>query len=146
MFSPLIGNFTGNGLGQLPNNGLITSTGPSITLRQEQQGGGGMPPNSAGFLLTWNCSLTGIEEQGQDPIATIRPQPADDHFAVDLLPGTDPKRDLVLRDALGRVLDERTITGSETTVQYEVNHLAAGAYVLHVIGASASWSRTIILR
>lgn len=146
VFSPVIGIYTGNGLGQLPNNGLITSTGPSITLRQEQQGAGGPPPTSAGFLLTWNCSLTGIDEQGRDPIATIRPQPADDHFAVDLLLGTDPKRDLVLRDALGRVLDQRTVTGSETTVQYDVNHLAAGAYVLHVIGASASWSRTLIIR
>lgn len=58
--STLIGNFFGNGLGQLPNNGVITSTGASITLRQEQQGPGG-PPRRL-FLLTWNCSLTGIHE------------------------------------------------------------------------------------
>lgn len=143
VFSPLIDNYTGNGIGQLPNGGVITSTGSSITLRQEQQGGGGAPPNSAGFLLTWNCSLTGIEEGTIDPFVAIRPQPADDGFIVDLHP-TTATRTLLLRDALGREVQQRTVTGIQA--YFDVSTLAAGAYVLHVTETTASWARTIIIR
>ncbi len=146
-FSNLIGNYGGNGLGQLPNNGIITSSGPNITLRQEQQGGpGGQPPNTPGFLLTWNCSLTGMDEQSVDPILVIRPQPADDWFAIDLTPTASARRTLVLRNALGQVLETRTISGSTRTERFDASNLPAGIHLLQVITDSEQWTRTLIIR
>ncbi len=144
--STLIGSFNGNGLNQLPNNGIITSSGSSITLRQEQTGGGGPPPNSSGFLLTWNCSLTGVHEITKDPIRTIRPQPADDWFAVDLEPTASAKRTLVLRNALGQVLETRSISGASRTERFETNGLPAGIHLLQVITDNEQWTRTLIIR
>ncbi len=144
--STLIGNFFGNGLGQLPNNGVITSTGASITLRQEQQGPGGPPPNSAGFLLTWNCSLTGIDEAVLDPINNIRPQPADEEFFIDLGPGASHERTVVLRDALGRIMEQRVVSGTASTIRFDAGDLPAGLYVLQVTDMNAIWTRTLIIR
>ncbi|MBK8498596.1 MAG: PKD domain-containing protein [Flavobacteriales bacterium] len=145
VFSPLIDNYTGNGLGQLPNGGIITSSGPSITLRQEQGGGGMQPPNSFGFLLTWNCSLTGIAELG-DPLGTIRPQPADEEFYVDLPASTDPHRTLILRDALGRLIEQRVLGMAANSVRFDVSDIPSGAYVLQLIASNASAARPIIIR
>lgn len=143
--SPLIGQYQGNGLGALPNGGVITSTGPSITLRQEQDGGGGPPPGGAGFLLNWNCSLVGIEERG-NAILNVRPQPADDRFAIDLATSDGASRTVILRDALGREIERRTIAGSASTVWFDVADFAAGSYVLHVMGAKKAWARNIIIQ
>lgn len=142
--SPLIGQYQGNGLGALPNGGVITSSGPSITLRQEQQGGGGPPPNSAGFVLTWNCSLVSVEEIGT-AILSIRPQPADDRLAVDLATSADASRTVILRDILGRTIEQRTVPGSAATIWFDVADHPAGNYVLHVIGAKQTWARNIII-
>lgn len=46
--SPLIGQFTGFGL---PNGGTVSSTGPSITLRQNSD----PYVSELGFALTWQC-------------------------------------------------------------------------------------------
>ena len=146
VFSPLINNYTGNGLGQLPNGGVITSTGPSITLRQEQQGGMGMPPNSAGFLLTWNCSLTGVPEVQGDPILAIRPQPADDLFMVDLDPAASTAHTLVLRNALGQIMETRRIGSGIATVTFDASALPPGIHLLQVIADEDQWTRTLIIR
>ncbi len=48
--SPLIGQYDGT---NLPNGGVIQSTGGAITLRQTTDGG----VTASGFALTWQCSM-----------------------------------------------------------------------------------------
>lgn len=142
--SPLIGTFTGNGLGQLPNNGVITSTGPSITLRQEQNGGG-PPSNAAGFLLTWNCSLTGIDEVAQG-IGAVYPQPADDWFIAELRTAESVGGSAILRNALGEVLIAQRIPAGTRSLRMETDQLAAGLYVLQLTTGERTFARTLIIR
>lgn len=52
--SPLIGTYTGIGVnGNIPNGGVITSTGGSITLRHTAD----QAVNESGFEINWSCSL-----------------------------------------------------------------------------------------
>ncbi|MCX6273955.1 MAG: PKD domain-containing protein [Bacteroidetes bacterium] len=51
--SPLIGQYSGTAL---PNGGIITSTGGSITIRQTSDQG----VTSSGFALTWQCALSNV--------------------------------------------------------------------------------------
>ncbi|MEO8591283.1 MAG: PKD domain-containing protein [Flavobacteriales bacterium] len=144
--SPIIDQFSGNGLAQLPDNGVITSTGPSITLLQDQLGGGGPPQTSAGFLLTWNCSLTGIEELGGNPIGTIRPQPADDWFAIDLAPDPQNARTLSVQNAVGQIVEQHVVPATSTTIRIDASDYPGGIYLVHLTTATQHWSRTLIIR
>ncbi|MCB9184694.1 MAG: PKD domain-containing protein [Flavobacteriales bacterium] len=142
--SPLIGTFTGNGLGQLPNNGVITSSGPSITLRQEQNGGG-PPSNAAGFLLTWNCSLTGIDEQVEG-ISRVFPQPAHDWFITEFTAAESTTRVAELRDALGQAVLLKSIPAGAGMLRMETGDLPPGLYVLRITSGTRSSSRALIIR
>ncbi|MBL7938235.1 MAG: PKD domain-containing protein [Flavobacteriales bacterium] len=143
--SPLIDEYNGNGLNQLPGNGSITSSGPSITLRQEQDGGG-PPPNSAGFLLTWNCSFTGIRATAESPLQRIRPQPADEWFAVDLVPDPGKERRLVVRNAIGQIVQEHLVPGSATSFRIDSAALPAGIYAVQLMQGSGQWGYTLIIQ
>lgn len=142
--SPLIGTFTGNGLGQLPNNGMITSSGSSITLRQEQNGGG-PPSNAAGFLLTWNCSLTGIDELPAG-IDRVYPQPANDWFIAEFKVERGLSRLAELRNTLGETVITGTVPSGAGSLRMDTGSLPPGLYVLRISGASSSFSRTLIIR
>lgn len=142
--SPLIGTFTGNGLGQLPNGGVITSTGPSITLRQEQNGGG-PPSNAAGFLLTWNCSLTGIEESDH-VIGRVFPQPADGWFIAELEADARDGGIATLRNALGEALIQQRLQAGARSLRMETELLPPGLYVLQLTTGTSTFARTLIIR
>ncbi len=144
--SPLIFSTNGTGLGQLPDNGVITSSGPSITLRQEQIGGGGPPPNNSGFLLTWNCSFTGVPEVAADPILSIRPQPADDWFIVDLSAQTRTHRSLTISDAVGRIVGTINVPNNAASIPVDASAFPGGVYVLQLTTGSQHWTRTLLIR
>ena len=144
-FSPLIGQYTGNGLGQLPDNGVVSSTGNSITLRQESQGGGGMPPNSAGFLLTWACGFVGVEEADDMGIANVWPQPASDELNI-LFGSTVPAGSRVeLRDALGALVISGPVPPASRIHRLDVAGMAQGPYVLSLVSATGRWNRTVVI-
>lgn len=143
--SPELGSFTGNGLFQLPDMGSITSSGPSITLRQEQEGPGGPPQTGAGFLLTWSCSFTGIAEQAASPVRSIYPVPADDHFVLEMTPAPGEQRRIVLRNAIGQVTQEHVLAGANTTHRVDCSTLEAGLYAVQVLQGSSQWSHTLII-
>jgi len=143
--STLIGEYNGNGLDQLPGNGSITSSGPSITLRQEQVGGG-PPPNSAGFLLTWNCSFTGIQETADPPLLRIRPQPADDWFTVDLTPDPGKLRRLVVLNAIGQIVQEHSVPGSAASFRVDSSALPVGIYAVQLMQGTGQWAYTLIIQ
>jgi PKD repeat protein len=143
--SPLIGQFNGNGLDELPNNGVVISSGGSITLVQEQDGGGGPQPGP-GFILTWDCSFTGIASLDPAPEFLVWPQPADDHVTVGF--GTEAGAQWTARihNSLGAtVMNERISTGS-TAHTFDVAALAPGAYLLELEMGTSRWTRTLIIR
>ena len=144
VFSPLIGEFTGNGLAQLPNGGVITSSGSAITLRQENQGGGGNQ-NSAGFLLTWDCSFTGVAETNSDPINGVWPQPASDELNITFGTTSSSDRQISLLNAMGATVVTSTIRGSEPIHRFDTRNLAAGFYLLSVETSQGRWNRTVVL-
>jgi PKD repeat protein len=143
--SPLIGTFFGNGLNQLPNNGVITSSGPSITLRQESNGGG-PPTNDAGFLLNWNCSFTGIAEMTVDPIGSVWPVPADDNVNIAFGRMAEAGWSAVLRNALGAVVNTRPVTAGTQQYSMGTSGLSPGFYVLTLETPDGQWNRTIAIR
>ncbi len=145
VFSTLIGDFNGNGLNQLPNNGVITSSGPSITLQQDGQGGG-PPPNSAGFILTWDCSFTGIAEQAMDPIGNVWPQPAEGHFTIGFGREADEGWKLTVRDAVGSTVAIDAVSKGEREHIFDAEGWASGFYVLSVETPRGRWNRTIAIR
>ena len=141
----LIGHFTGNGLGSLPNNGVITSTGSSITLRQESNGFGG-PPNSAGFLLNWDCAMLGIAEHGPNAISNIWPQPASDQFTVAFGSAAGKGWSVSVVDALGKTVHKEAIGIGERQRIFDATTWAPGCYLLSVETPEGRWSRTIAIR
>lgn len=143
-FSPLIGQFTGNGLAQLPNNGVVSSTGTSITLRQESQGGG-PPPNSAGFLLTWNCGFVGVEETDGLGIANVWPQPASDELNIQFAQATPAGCWMELRDALGALVISQQLPPGSLTRRMDVSGLARGPYVMSLMSSTGRWNRTVVI-
>ncbi len=142
VFSPLIDEYSGNGLVQLPNNGIITSTGPAITLRQESDGGG-PPPNSAGFLLTWECGFTGLPE-AMPMIGQVWPQPADATLTIRLAAPAAAGTRIALHDALGSQVLDQAVVGTDM-IHLNVEHLAPGPYVLGLTAGDARWNRTILI-
>jgi PKD repeat protein len=143
-FSPLIGQYTGNGLGQLPNNGVVSSTGNSITLRQESQGGGG-PQNSAGFLLTWTCGFVGMNEIRTMAIANVWPQPASEE--LNIMFGTEAPAGsrMELHDAVGALVVAEPVSPASRTHRMDVAGLAKGPYVLSLVTATGRWNRAVMI-
>ncbi len=139
--APLLGEFTGNGVGVLPNGGVISSTGPSITVQQAASPG---PTTWEGFICTWNCSYTGIAEQ-TSPVLNVYPQPAHDRITV-VLDGTD-RNDLLLQlhDALGRLVTALPPNSGSSTVTLDIAGLAPGLYTLSAITGEGRWSRTLVI-
>ena len=143
-FSPLIGEYTGNGLGQLPNNGTVSSTGNSITLRQESQGGGGQQ-NSAGFVLTWECGFVGVNETGLMAISNVWPQPASGELNVQFATGASAGSRIELRDALAALVVSEPLPQTSRTHRMDVSGMAKGPYVLSLVTATGRWNRTVVI-
>ncbi|MBP6312974.1 MAG: PKD domain-containing protein [Flavobacteriales bacterium] len=140
--SPLIGQFNGNGLIQLPNNGVITSTGPSITLEQVSNAGG--PQNNAGFLLTWSCSYVGIGEN-VGPLGAVWPQPAGDLLNLSFNQAAGSGWRIVMHTILGEELRSERVALGSTSLSLNTEDLLAGSYVLSLETPEARWGRMIIL-
>lgn len=144
MFSPEIGNgFSGSGIDALPDNGVISSTGPSITLQQDASPG---MTTWEGFVLNWSCSPVGIKEDSLDPIGSVWPQPAQDRFTVgfDQLSGSGWS--LAIRNALGALIRRTDLDAGVRERVVDTTGLAPGAYLLSVETPHGRWNRTIIIR
>lgn len=142
--SPEIGDgFTGSGVDELPGNGVITSSGPSITLRQDASMG---QITWEGFLLNWTCSPVGINESAPGPIGNVYPQPAHDRFTVAFTEPTGNDWRMTLRDALGALVRTTDLDGGLRERVVGTDGLAPGAYVLGVETPRGRWNRTLIIR
>lgn len=143
-FSPLLGQFNGNGLGQLPNNGVISSSGNSITLWQESQGGG-PPPTGPGFLLTWECGFVGVSENASMAIANVWPQPASEELNIAFGTAAPAGSRIELHDVLGSLVISETVPSGSLTHRMDVTGLFHGPYVLSLVTATGRWNRTVVI-
>lgn len=140
--APLLYDLTGNGVGTLPNGGVITSTGGSITVQQAASNG---PTTWEGFVCTWECSFTGIDEATSDPILNIYPQPAADQLMIQLSNAPSNSLRITLHDALGRVVLEQRPTIGASSITVDVSALAGGLYTLSATTKDGRWSRNVVI-
>ncbi|MCB0793128.1 MAG: PKD domain-containing protein [Flavobacteriales bacterium] len=139
--APLIGSFSGLGIGNLPNNGIITSTGPSIALQQAASPG---QMTFDGFILTWNCSFTSIEETFEQ-VASVFPVPTEDRLHVRL---TGPARSgtiITINDLLGELIESRALDAGDMQAIFDARPWASGMYILNIANTEGRWSRPIVV-
>ena len=142
--SPEIGTgFTGSGLANLPNGGVITSSGPAISLRQDASMG---PTTWEGFILSWDCSFTGIAEAALNPIVTVWPQPADEAVNLEFNAPAGKDWTLELHDLTGALLERTNIPSGSTTWRMDRNNRSAGMYQLVIATPAGRWTRGLVLR
>lgn len=142
IFSPVIGWFTGYGVGVLPNGGVITSSGGSITLQQRCTGGAASV--DLGFIANWNCSGVGVPELTTTAL-TIWPQPSEGGLSIAISRPSMVGERIELRDALGRLVLDRAITAGTQRLELDLTGSAAGCYTLSLAGTQGRWTRTIVL-
>ncbi|MCB0809463.1 MAG: PKD domain-containing protein [Flavobacteriales bacterium] len=127
--SPPLGPFTGNGLGVLPNNGVITSSGGSITIRQNASPG---PTTWSGFILEWSCSVNGIPEHANEAGLRVWPNPARGQATLLFDPPLQERALVTIQDPLGRVGFRTELPTGTRNELLDLAGLAPGAHVVVV--------------
>lgn len=139
--APLLYELTGNGLGALPNGGVISSTGPSMCVRQEASNG---PITWAGFVATWDCSFTGIGETA-DPIGSVHPVPAEGPFTLTLARPAGVGWTVTINNALGELVLTRTLPVGARGATFDAAPWTPGTYSLTVQGPDGRWTRRMMV-
>ena len=127
----------------LPKGGVITSSGPGISLRQDASMG---PTTWEGFILSWDCSFTGIAEAALNPIVTVWPQPADEAVNLEFNAPAGKDWTLELHDLTGALLERTNIPSGSTTWRMDRNNRSAGMYQLVIATPAGRWTRGLVLR
>ncbi|MCB0790871.1 MAG: PKD domain-containing protein [Flavobacteriales bacterium] len=142
-FSPLIGSYSGIGLGALPNGGVITSSGGSITVRQEASNGQITFP---GFIAQWSCTTTGIPSLGRDPVAMLAPVPTSGPFRLELNSGASKDWWVTINDLLGELLSRRDLTPGERVITFDASSWPSGCYSVVLHTPEGTWQRPILVQ
>jgi hypothetical protein len=138
----LIGSFTGNGIGSLPNGGVITSSGPAITLQQDASFG---MITWEGFIATWNCSVVGVSEPVEDPLLALWPQPTVGPLQLRLSRAAAAGDRIVIHNALGATQWTAPLQAGAREFTFDLSPLSAGCYSLTLYSVNDAWTRTIVL-
>ena len=140
--APLLYAITGNGVGAVPNGGVITSSGPAITIQQDASPG---PTTWEGFICSWECSFTGVSENGPGPVLNVYPQPAGNEVTIALDGVLRNDLAIELHDALGRTAVGVRPSAGSGSITLDVSGLSGGLYTLTAITAEGRWSRTLVI-
>ncbi|MCB9167595.1 MAG: PKD domain-containing protein [Flavobacteriales bacterium] len=143
LFSPLIGSYSGIGLGSLPNGGVITSSGGSITIRQEASNGMITFP---GFVAQWSCTPVGIAEHAGDPLSTVAPVPTSGPFRVTLTDGAKDAWSITINDLLGELLVRRELRNGERVITFDASSWPSGCYGIVLHTPDGIWQRLIVVQ
>lgn len=138
--SPMIGSYTGQGLGALDNNGVFTSTNGALTLWQNASPGMVV---DEGFVATWTCSPDGIAENTA-PSFLLSPVPADDVLNVFFAQRSDAT--LIVTNALGAVIEQRTIGSAAERTAIDVSAWPAGLYAIMLSDENGRSTKTFVVR
>ncbi|MBL8009452.1 MAG: PKD domain-containing protein [Flavobacteriales bacterium] len=139
--APLLHELTGNGLGALPNGGVISSTGPALCVRQEASNG---PITWAGFVATWDCSFTGIGEAA-DPIGSVHPVPTDGPFTLTLARPAGAGWSVTINNALGELVAGSALPVGARVATFDAAPWTPGSYSLTVKGPDGRWTRRMMV-
>lgn len=139
--APLLYELTGNGLGALPNGGVIGSTGPTLCVRQEASNG---PITWAGFVATWDCSFTGVAER-EDPIGSVHPVPTGGPFQLTLRRPAGAGWTVTINNALGELVLREALPVGARKATFDAAPWAPGTYGLTVQGPDGRWARRIMV-
>ncbi len=120
--STLLESFTGS---TTPSD--ITSTGGSITIRQETDGS----IQFSGFRASWACLIpVGIVDGANEFGTSVYPNPAGDLVTVDLGSVGNDDVPVSLTDVLQTTLIEKVMTQNNSTI--DVSELPAGLYFINI--------------
>jgi Zn-dependent metalloprotease len=122
--SPLIGTFCN----EVDEPEIITSTGPSITLRFESEF---LDGGNAGFKIEFSCqSEASISDQTTQNGISIYPNPTDNFVTIESQLSQDGT--IEVRDVIGRKLFSVSLTDQFTQIDL-ARYEAKGLYFIHVI-------------
>jgi len=77
----------------------------------------------------WSDSTLTVEDPGYNPEVNVFPNPASDKITVSWSQGYSPEK-VVLTDALGRVMEEKNVTGNNTT--FDMANYPVGLYFVRI--------------
>lgn len=140
--SPLIGAFNGQGVGALPDNGVITSTNGALTLWQKASNGQVV---DEGFVATWTCSPDGIAENSA-PSFRLSPVPADDVLNVFFVQRSGADATLTLTNALGAIMEQRSVANAMERTAIDVSTWPAGFYAISLNDNKGRSTKTFVVR
>ncbi|MBK8341160.1 MAG: PKD domain-containing protein [Flavobacteriales bacterium] len=140
--APLLAELSGANVGDLPNGGVFTSSGPALTIRQEASNG---PTTWEGFVAQWDCSLTGIGE-ASDPIGSVGPVPARDVFHLNLAAGAGDGWWVTINNALGELVTYEALPQGARGATFDAAPWPSGCYGLSVHSPDGVWSRLIVVQ
>lgn len=126
--SPLIGEFSGT---DLPEEGSITSSGPSLTISQETNA----TITANGFEATWKCNeAIGLEEQLLSTATIeVHPNPAQSHVNIEFINFTPTK--VYIKNMLQATLVEQKVQGN--AIELSLSDLPSGVYLICTDGSQA---------
>ncbi|MCB9233452.1 MAG: M4 family metallopeptidase [Bacteroidia bacterium] len=137
--APLIGTFQGS---TLPNGGSITSSGPTIFLKEASNGFQNFP----GFELEWSCAVSNDPEL--DALGGMRLYPNPSNGSVRLDFSLDQSQNYVLSvtNLLGeRVFSENGYAVGIVSRKMDLSHLPAGMYLVNLESAHGVKTAKLIL-
>lgn len=129
---PIIGSYTGF---NLPNGGIITSSGNSITLVQSTNFFG----NFDGFLLEWSCQPLGLTELDPE-LFSIWPNPNHGLMNIEVPSGFNGMLRII--DTSGRILMEDRVNAS---TRIDLPNLAEGRYMMQFLTQDALHTESFLL-
>jgi PKD repeat protein len=141
--SPLLGAFSGN---NMPNgNGIVTSTGGSMTVRQLSDANTTDP----GFEAEWNCSYgNGLVETPENSSMLIYPNPASNNIIVEF----DQSRNKVLEISISNLVGQSILKEQVNTVNdkfqqnIDVTNYSRGVYLVTVRTENGLYTSKITLQ
>jgi hypothetical protein len=90
-------------------------------------------------------SVLAIDEKGL-PEFSIYPNPASKNVTISVSAKQNENLKVQLADALGRVLMEKILLGTETEVNLDVEHISSGLYHLNILSGEAKKSKAIVIQ
>ena len=138
--SPLIGAYTGN---SLPNGGVITASGNSITLEQISD----VYITESGFELNWACNPVGINNLNFiNNSFQIIPNPTNGNFLLSVNENSD-KISLEVFDILGNLVFNSNyfLVDNKFNQNFDFSTFSKGVYVLKVTTSDKIVTKRLII-
>lgn len=133
-------------------DGLLSIDGPSIQTGEAGSSGvhtysvssdtGGCPTT---VEVAYDCVNTGTEALSTKPLLMAFPQPANEVLNLNLAGLGSEELTLRLIDLNGRVLYQKEIFNSGSTLELNTTELAAGVYLLHLNNAQTAISTKVVV-